>query len=469
MSIDGGRHFLYNFPMAKRNPFPLVTLLAALLFSCRQGKPLLVPEISADLEEEVVWETSAGARPVALAALESSVILVLADGKVFNLGAGQDGMEKLFDLGFPVADNFFCRNGLLALPRPQIPGWLMLDLRRNKTMPGGVGLSADRIFGFDRQRLVYQHNDSLVIYDWRQQRAIQEFKINQDDMVGCVYHADFVLLLSGDRVRQYFPDTGKLKEFHLPEKTAGGFLFDQGFIYVGTVTRQLLKFSLAEKKVIWRLKLGANLFSPPLATPGRIGIVPRDNTLVLVSVPGTVRWWTKLDSYPLFPPLAMKDNLALFLLNQEIRFINPLTQAMRSWRLKGPLLCAPVYCRQQVYVARQGEAENTFQVVRIGNRFAVDVDIDAGLAPQVGRSVRFDFKTTNLIEPQLLVRVVDLSGTSLLTRELSPPGPSSFLLWMPEKPGEFRIEVLARGLNRSAQTSRRFMVAEPAPTSGAKQ
>ena len=84
-----------------------------------------------------------------------------------------------------------------------------------------------------------------------------------------------------------------------------------------------------------------------------IFISPEDNNIYFIKKNGTLNWWGKYDSTRLMPPIAMKNNVGIFLMNNEVKFFNPKKRQEILFKLKSDLKSNPIVIGNYIYMISQ--------------------------------------------------------------------------------------------------------------------
>src|SRR5690606_11746293 len=141
-------------------------------------------------------------------------------------------------------------------------------------------------------------------------------------------------------------------------------------------------------------------------------------------------------------------NLAAVLLNREVKFVDPRSRSVVPFtgaaRFSGPPLAFGGY----LYALDC--QEGACRLLRLGNRYGVEITVEPAPARWLGRSLRFSVQTRNLVDPSWRCQVLDAQGNAVFSREARGEERAA-LAWVPQQAGTFLIRVEASGRNRDAR------------------
>ena len=185
-------------------------------------------------------------------------------------------------------------------------------------------------------------------------------------------------------------------------------------VYYGSSQRQLVKFSLTQKRLVWKMKLGRTLERQPFAFAGCIVANPADNNVLQVNGRGSVRWWLALKSTMRFDLVPMNDNLAAVLLNREIKFIDLVHKKVTVFKSRGNPVSNPLALGHDLYFMLQ--EGKTCKLQRVGNHYGIEVEMDPAKVRWTGQSIRFFIQSRNLLKPTFNLLISDREGQTVLSK-----------------------------------------------------
>ena len=410
----------------------------------------MLPEITPVLGEEnlLILKT----RPLAdrLFATVGGLLFVEPEGNISKFDFRSGMIIDRAHLLAAIEEAVMAQNGLLALKQTGTDRWIVLDpvsMRKcGEFAAGGIR----EVIGVNRHYLVYRSEARLVFAAFPKGDILASFPLENHKFLGCVFLEDAVLALTEEKLLQFVSSTRRLQEIDLAEKPISGFLYNRGDIYYGSSSRRLIRFSIGKKKAVWKLKLGGLLIEPPLKLARYICVLPLDQNAYFVNFSGTVSWWTQLDSIRQYAPVAMSENLVVFLMNGEVKFLNPRRKTVCALKLASRALGGVVSGGGYVYFLAPGGSGGETVISRIGNRIAIDISAESPAPRFAGQSLVFSLFPRNLIKPVCKVTLFDGSGNLILEKGFAV-GQNPRILWMPEKSGNYLLKAEARGVNAVRQ------------------
>lgn len=417
---------------------------------CRGEKSGSLPEITPILSEENLLLLKT--RPLAnrLFATVGGLLFVEPEGNISKFDFRSGMIIDRTHLVDAIEEAVMVQNGLLALKQTGTDRWIVLDPATMRKCGGFAGSDIRKVFGVNGRYLVYRSEERLVFAAFPKGDILASFPVGSHRFLGCVFLEDAVLVMTEEKLLRFVSSTRSVQEIDLAEKPASGFLYDRGDIYYGSSSRLLIRFSLGKKKAVWKLKLGGLLIDPPLKLARHICILPLDQNAYFVNFSGTVSWWTQLDSIRQYPPVAMSENLAVFLMNGEVKFLNPRKKIVCSLKLVSRALGCAVSGGGYVYFLAAGESDGETAIARVGNRIAIDIAIESPPPRFAGQLLVFSLFPRNLIKPACKVQILDGAG-NLIQEKGFAVGQNPRILWIPEKSGDYLLKAEARGGNAVRQ------------------
>jgi hypothetical protein len=381
-----------------------------------------------------------------------------AAGKVMAWRSGGKEAAVVLELPFPVEDAPFSQGGFLVLKKPGADRLLVVDLAGPRVAADLEGLAADKLLGIDRDCLVYSGDGRLQVKFWRQPGSVFRERTAEEKFFNCYFSAERILVLTRERLHTFWKESGKFESAPLPQLAASPFYHDGEHAYFGSVDRYLLKYSTRENRLVWKLKLGQVLEKQPMAFAGSIVAGTADHNFLQLNGRGSILWWQALGSTMNFDLMPMSDHLAAFLLNGEVKFIDPRRRQVTEFQGHGHPLGQPLVFAHDVYfMLREGAS---FMLQRIGNRYGIDIELEPAPVRWLGRSLRFFLQPRNLLAPAWDCVIRDAAGEQVFSKSMSTTERVS-LVWLPLQPGKYRIRVQARALNRNEESEISVHILDP--------
>ncbi|HSQ35019.1 MAG TPA: hypothetical protein VLQ89_03410, partial [Candidatus Binatia bacterium] len=274
----------------------------------------------------------------------------------------------------------------------------------------------------------------------------------------CHFLPDRILILGSRSVFVFWKKSGKFQLGSLPLPATGPCAVHRENIFYGSGQRQLVKVSLPGTRLAWKIRLGHDLKRQPLVLAGTLLVCPEDNSVLQFNRRGSVRWWLGLDSILQYDLVPLANQLAAFLLNNEIKFIDVRRRATTVFRISGRPAGPPLAFKNELYFLTA--AGKTQKLQRVGNRYGIEVERTPKQALLPWAPITFSMQTSNLLRPRLRCEIRDEAGQVLLVKKFSP-SERARLVWLPEQAGAYRLHVSAAALNRTEETELAFLVFDP--------
>ncbi len=426
----------------------LLLAIFALSAACSRTRPVLIPEISPPLaQEEVCTWTGAPAWDFLFPCV-NGVGWIDAAGKIVVCDVETKKITEVYAVPFVVTVPPFLQGDLLVLQDKASDRLLIYDLAERSLKFDASGLGARQVLGVDADCLVYHDSGQLSVNFWKRSGAVFRSEEKAERFFNCFFSPERILILTPERLRTFRKKSGRFESEPLPQPAVSPFLFFAEHLYYGAGERFLVKYSLEKKKLIWKLKLGQALLRQPLAFAGTIVASPEDRNLLQVNRRGSILWWQGLGSALSFDLLPMNENLAAVLLNRKIKFVDPRRRQVTPFPGAARLLGPPLAWRGDLYF--MACEEGTCRLLRLGNRYGVEIELEPAPVRWAGSSLRFFVSTQNLVEPSWECVILDAQGEAVFSRSMKGEGKTP-LVWVPPQAGTYIIRVRARGLNRDVQ------------------
>ena len=439
----------------------ILLLLAVLVFfaGCRQPRPTLVPEIGPPLIQEEVCAWSGRLAGDFLFPCAGGIGWVDAAGAIIVCDADKKTAAPVFTVPFAITVPPFLQNDFLILRDQAADRLLAYDLAARSVKFDSRHMGAGRVLGAGPAGLVYLDGGRPAVLLWERPTAAFRAAQADESILNCHFTPERILMLGKERLYTFWIKSGVFESAPLPLPAASPFLLEGDAVYYGSNQRSLVKYSLREKRLQWQLALGQVLERRPIVFAGTIVASPADHTVLRVNANGSLLWWQALGSTLSFDLLAMDENLAAVLLNREIRFIDPRRGQVTVFPGMMPPLGPPLAWRGNLFfMARAGD--QAYRLLRVGNRYGVDIELEPAPVRWVGQSLRFSVQPRHLLEPSLECVIIDAQGRTAFSRSMTG-GEKASLVWVPLQPGKYVIRVKARAKNRDAQGEVPVQVLDP--------
>ena len=419
-----------------------------LFFLCCKQNIKLVPEISPTISEENIFEFKDLNILKKIIKRDSEIIIITTDGYIYKFNPDKRKITLLFSLNSKIDPDLITQNGHLILKKQDSDAIILFNMDKMQIKKRLNNLNIKNIVGINDKTLVYKKKDGLVFLDYISSTELIKIKTYGDEIHNCEFSNNKTFILSNSRLYMYDQIKRTARSLKLKEKAASKFLLYDNHIYYGSENRKLIKLSLKSNKIKWQCKIPKTLKLKPQKIGRLIMILPEDNNIYFFNKNGTLYWWEKLESTKLFPPVAMKNNVCVFLMPKSkpnIKFFNYNDKKVHSYKLKNTRKSNPVYSNNYVYVVTRAKKDEFSSITKIGNRFDIDVKIEPEYIKTAGKSIKFELKSINLIDPEFKIEILDESRKKIFNMKLGKDDDPTFI-WIPSMAGKYEITVHTNSL-----------------------
>jgi hypothetical protein len=90
---------------------------------------------------------------------------------------------------------------------------------------------------------------------------------------------------------------------------------------------------------------------------------------------------------------------------------------------------------------------NPITLIKLGNNFGVEIKTIPEYIIPMGKSIKFNLKKFNLIEPNLNIKIIDHTGESVFQKTIPDKQDPSFV-WIPDRAEEFKLVIEINSKNK---------------------
>jgi hypothetical protein len=433
-----------------------------LIFNPSCARLKVIPEISPSLSDIDTLDLTGKDILKSIVQGDQGLVLFTSRGEIFCWDPGQKIVNFLYNLNREVLPGVFHQGNLLALEH-QRSRYTIFDLERMKEHALLENPGIKQIVGLNHERVVFLSTaGELTLLAYRANAPRQSVKLEENEIVynGC-WQGDKIIVLSSLHLYVFNGNGGAPETVKLKHQAVSGFLLDGNSIYYGSGRRELVRFSLRSRKSQWAFKLGDAVEIKPQKLGPYIFVIPADNNIYFFNKNGTLYWWRQLQSSVKFPPVTMKENAAVFLWDEKVKFFNYKKKQVTTYPLGRPVKTNPLHIDGYIYIVSEDkvpgdeEAGPAYRrISKIGNHYGVEVKSVPQYIKPLGKSVRFDLKAVNLIDPTYKIKITgNLAGTEdiVFEKQISLKEKPSFV-WVPRRPIEYRLLIEIQSLNKKGLT-----------------
>ena len=428
------------------------------LVACSPARLAFVPEISPPLRQQEVFAWTGQAAGNIMFPCAAGIGWVDAAGQIVTWNPEKNSAGTLYPLPFAVSEPPFYQGGFLVLRSQAGQRLLIFDLARMETRFVAAGFPARQILAVDGEHLVYLDGESLVVCNWSKQADSSRHAVRDQEFFNCHFLSDRILIMGRRQLFIFWVQSGKFQPLTLPQPAGGSFVYLGESIYYGSNARQLVKYSLRRNKPAWKVTLGHDLKRQPLLQSGTVVVSPEDNSVLQLNRRGSVRWWLAFDSTLQQSLVPLADQLAAFLLNNEIEFIDIRRRQATRFKISGRPAGMPLAYKNELYFFVAAGETQTLQ--RVGNRYGIDVELAPSQVLLPLAPVTFSLRTSNLLRPRIQCVIRAESGQTLLEKKFATTDRAQ-LVWLPPQAGIYRLQASAVAQNRSEEKEVVFLVFDP--------
>ncbi len=441
----------------------LLLILIAACSGCSKLK--IIPEISPNLSEIHVMDLTGKNLSRTLAVTNSQLVFTTLDGQLFRWDPANKIVNSLNNLTSNIAPEIYSQDGYLILKQLKAGKYSIFQLDELKEIAALDDINIQRVLGLDHEILVYLVNKEIHLYNYRSRQLLKTLKIGKKKAYQ-VYNSEFrgnnIFLFSTRYLYIYDRTRDVVERIELKRLATSGFLLEDNAIYYGSDRRELVQFSLKSRKTIWAFKLAEVLKITPRKIGQYVAIIPEDNNIYFFNKNGTLYWWERLNSTWLLEPVVMKKNVAVFLWDKKIKFFNYKKKQVTTYPLNRRVKTNPVCIDDYIYVVTEDkvsegrEEEDIYlsHLSKIGNHYGVEIVTDPKYIKPMGKSVRFNLKPINLVEPQFKIKIVKNqpgNETPVFEKILSKNDKLNFV-WIPAEAVEYRMIIEVTAENKTGLT-----------------
>ena len=425
--------------------FPIACILF-LYALCACGPRGMVPEITPDMFQQRMHLIGASDPISRIAASDNNIIFVSPRNQIIRYDPHTRKYSIIMDLKHQVETDFLFQNNKLILKKAGTNQYMVCDLEQKKSHAISF-TSAGYPVGINSGSLVFRHNRDLIIYDFPSLTPRKKINLGKDRLFNCEFISGTIIILTSNKLHIIHIKNHFLKTHQLENEAESGFLLWNNHIYYGSSKRYLIKLSIKDNRIKWKIKLAMVLKEKPVTFKNFLVVTPEDNNILFFKKNGTLHWWEKLGATRKSPALIMNDNVAVFLLNDKIRFFNTEKKTDRVFDLKSMIDSNAVHINKYIYFLSHKKGKEIRFISRIGNQYTVRIKTEPAFVKPLGQSIKFNLTPVNLIKPELRITISNQSKEVIFEKIITHDQMMSFV-WIPEQPGTYRLTLDIKARNK---------------------
>jgi len=433
----------------KKKYIIFVLVLVAALSGCAK---VIIPEISPNLSHKELLNLTG--KEIANVMLEnnSQLVFINLEGEFFRWDPQEKMVNSLVHINSQIDPTVFSQGDYVVFKQLKNGKYSVFDLKEMKEIASLENNSIREIIGINNDLLVYLAKPNrLTIYDYRKHLTVKSLKVPRKmDFYNVEFRGDKVFILSSDDFYTYSRGLDAFTKKELKHKAVSGFLLDGDAAYYGSADREMVKVSIRSFKPLWSFRLAEQLTLKPQKIDKYVVIIPEDNNIYFFKKSGTLFWWEKLNSTRLHTPAIMGENVAVYLWDKNIKFFNYKKKQVTTYPLGYRLRTDPAPIGEYLYAVTEEKLDDEeiedegivfLNLVKLGNHYGIDITTNPRYVKPLGKSVRFDIKSINLIKPHYTIEIFkNLPGeiNPIYEKSLSITDKPSFV-WIPKEAIEYRM------------------------------
>jgi len=432
-------------------------LILFTFFSCKKNIKV-VPEISKALLNESVLTFKEGTSIIyKIMEVDSKLFLITLKGEIFKYDPGEKIVNFLYNLVTDIEPQIFHQKNIVVLRKRNADTLIIFNLQDMKIISELKDFNAGKIICVDNEIIGYLKDGQLIFFHYPSEKIVKQTKIRKN----VVFFKSQImkdkrrfLILSSRKLYVFDKIQNTLQAQNLKHKARSDFLLMEDYIYYGSANRFLVKLALSSNKVKWNFKLADRLKAKPQKAGSYIAITPEDHNIYFFNKSGTLFWWQKLESRRRLPSVVMRENVAVFLWNNTIKFFNYKKKRVISYPFTDPVYSTPIHINDFLYlISKMGDEgeiseSSTNIVIKIGNNFGVEIFTNPKDILPMQKSIKCFIRNINLIEPEFKIQILNQEGTTIFRKILVHKDALTFI-WIPNKAGEFKIVIEADAKNKT--------------------
>lgn len=424
-------------------------MILLLSLSCKK-KLNTIPEVTPALNDKKIYEIKGNNNNFKLFKSNSNLILLNSNGEILKFNIDKNIFDSLYKINTKIDSKIFNQNNKIIFNELNSSIYMIFDLNENKIINTIKNIKIDNLIEIGKEYLIFLRKKELVFYNLKKNKITKKLNTKGEIFYNSKYKDNSILFLSSKKFYIFNKKNNNLKIVKLKDRASSGFLLEGAYIYYGSEKRELIKFTYKKNKIKWKLKLSKLLTLEPKKIGKYIIITPEDNNIYFFNKNGNLYWWEKFDSTRLKSPVIMKKNVCVFLMpaySPNLKFYDFKNKNIITYKLNYIIKSNPIYLNNSIYVLVCKEKHKEINILKIGNKYNIEIKITPKFLKPLGKSIKFDLQPNNLIEPELKIGIFDKSKNKVFEKLIKNREPLSFV-WIPDKPGTYDVVIKVNSKNQ---------------------
>jgi hypothetical protein len=419
-----------------------------ILGGCR--KIGLVPEITPGIIEKRIELKNEKELPDKLLKYQSNIIFIQHKKNIECFDPLTGSIETLHSLQAEADESFFFQHDRMVLRNSNSKDHFIFNLKTKETEKIPEGFEGGEIIGLDGSLIIIRNLNQLILLKYTTGEIACRIDLSEETMYNCEFADKFLYFMSTKKFYTFYPSSGKLDSHTLDSEASSGFLLWNNHIYYGSKNRELIRYSLKQNKTVWKTKLPMNLVLKPEKAGSYIMVAPEDNNIYFFNKNATLYWWEKCNGTRLVAPVVMRENVAVFLLDQKLKFFNFKRRTVQDYTLKNPALSNPVTINDYLYFmsrATRKKGKTNFFIEKLGNQYHVKIKTEPEYVKPAGQSIQFTLSAINLIKPEMDIKIINNKQENIFKTSFKKNEMATFV-WIPDKEGKYKMVLTVTSQNQ---------------------
>ncbi len=224
----------------------------------------------------------------------------------------------------------------------------------------------------------------------------------------------------------------------------------RNLVFLGSENKFVYALKISDGKIKWKMRVGGAIKTFPEFFQNMICFACLDGNLYCFHwKKGDLLWIKKLGGRGYYSPIKAGDLLIATSYSKQILFFDSTGKKTGVYNLPFELSYPPCYRKGKLYIAYYDYEEKKTHILILESKISVELEIEPQPPLFAGDALTLKAKVTGLSEPELTFKV---------NGEVLQKGDLTKYVWVPEKNGDFLLEVEAKRGDFVIKTSKKVHV-----------